>query len=404
MSAIGGSIRKGELVGSAPIRHALKLVVWARYLFFDQSTKRGFRWPAQNHDGYADAKTYAGQLPDLQMGSLLTLPTSATADGLGLTTPGGRKIFQALQDYGAYIVDDAAWDSVSFAAEVGVKQEFNAAYGYGMDGDTNNPFARDVDAMVKALEIVTNSAPQSIGGGGTPRAPLAPPFKGQSAPTSTYRIMALGDSITMADPGYRGVLQDRLTANGYRFEFVGTQSSSVGKHEGHGGFTIGPDGSRYCYSAEPNLACTSSWNLFDHLEEWLAVNPDVVLLLIGVNDSFPTTRQSGSVGVERPVNPAEAPDKLERLVERIVELKPQAHIFVASLLPTDFAANLNPDLNDRAKTLGERSSTDRVYFVDMNREAGLAQGDWSDGLHPNDSGNQKVASLWARAIETLLPK
>jgi hypothetical protein len=179
LSAIGGSIRKGELIGNAPIRHALKLVMWARYLHFDPKTKKGYRWPATNHDGYASPTTYTGSLPALQMGSLLALPTSATPAALGVQTPAGKKIFAALQDFGAYVVDDSAWDSMSFAGEVGVSQELANAYGYGMTGKPNNPFVRDVDAMIKALQVITNNSENAVGGGGTPRASLAPPFVGQ---------------------------------------------------------------------------------------------------------------------------------------------------------------------------------------------------------------------------------
>jgi lysophospholipase L1-like esterase len=108
--------------------------------------------------------------------------------------------------------------------------------------------------------------------------------------------------------------------------------------------------------------------------------------------------------VERPVKAADAPGKLEALVKRILAKKPNAFVFVASLLPTNWSKNINPSLNERARALGERSATDRVFFVDMNQEARLVSGDWSDGLHPNASGNKKVAAVWSRALKSRLPK
>ena len=71
MSSIGGSIRTGELTGSAPIRHALKLDVSGRYLFYDQATG-GKRWPAIVADGAA-AQQYTGTVQALRMGALLAL-------------------------------------------------------------------------------------------------------------------------------------------------------------------------------------------------------------------------------------------------------------------------------------------------------------------------------------------
>jgi hypothetical protein len=55
---------------------------------------------------------YNGSNPELMPGSLLAIPPSV-ADSVKTTTVPGAKIKQALVDYGAYIVDDTAGDSVS---------------------------------------------------------------------------------------------------------------------------------------------------------------------------------------------------------------------------------------------------------------------------------------------------
>lgn len=174
LSSIGGSIRLGELTGSRPIRHALKVNLWARkYLYYSQS-KPGYRWPADRADSYA-AKEYKGTNPNLVMGTLLAMPSSVTEASLGLQTPAARKIFHALQDYGAYVVDDTAGDTHAFAVEKGVFNEFRATFGYDFYG-TRGTFYDDFMKLFKALHIVYNNEPNTIGGGGTPRAPLAPPM------------------------------------------------------------------------------------------------------------------------------------------------------------------------------------------------------------------------------------
>jgi len=46
----------------------------------------------------------------LVMGSLLAIPTWVSPEKLGLTTSAGKEVFYAMQDYGAYVVDDSGWD------------------------------------------------------------------------------------------------------------------------------------------------------------------------------------------------------------------------------------------------------------------------------------------------------
>jgi hypothetical protein len=174
LSAIGGSIRKGELTNDQPIRHALKVTIWGKkYLYYSPEVP-GYRWPADRADGYA-AKEYGGTNPKLVQGSLLAIPPSVTETDLNLKTQPGKKLFQALQDYGAYVVDDAYWDSYNLAVEKGVIKEFRATYGYdftGIQGD----FYEDMMKLFQTLQVVDNNGSKSIGGGGKPRAPLAPPI------------------------------------------------------------------------------------------------------------------------------------------------------------------------------------------------------------------------------------
>jgi hypothetical protein len=174
LSSIGGSIRLGELLNNQPIRHALKVLIWAeKYLYYSAAVP-GYRWPADRADSYA-ANKYHGTNPKLVQGALLAIPPSVTEASLNLQTPTGKKLFRALQNYGAYVVDDSAWDSHYFAVEKGVPEEFRATYGYDFEG-TSGKFYEDFMKLFKALHIVDNNRPNSIGGGGTPRAPLAPPI------------------------------------------------------------------------------------------------------------------------------------------------------------------------------------------------------------------------------------
>ena len=172
LSAIGGSIRKGELTSDEPIRHALKINVWGEKYLYYGTEALGYRWPADRADSYAPM-TYGGSNPKLVMGSLLALPRNLKPSDLGIQTEPAKKIFYALQDYGAYISDDSAWDSYDIPAELGVTDEVKEKYGYSMTG-SSGPFVSDMQKIIPKLMIIDNNAAGSVGGGGKPCRPLAP--------------------------------------------------------------------------------------------------------------------------------------------------------------------------------------------------------------------------------------
>ena len=170
LSCIGGTIRKGESAGSESIRHALKLEVWAKkYLYYSASVP-GYRWPAGRADSYA-SEVYGGTNPKLVQGALLAILPNVTESDLELQTAVGKKIFHALQDYGGYISDDTAWDAHAICIEKGLEN-----WGEGYSG----PLYDDINKLFQALWIVDNNGSDNIGGGGTPRAPLAPPLDAPS--------------------------------------------------------------------------------------------------------------------------------------------------------------------------------------------------------------------------------
>lgn len=175
LSSIGGTIRSGELTSNEPITHALKINVWAeKYLYYGEDVK-GFIYPADRCDSYA-ATTYGGTNPKLTMGTLLAIPQGITPESLGINTEVGKKIFYALQNYGAYIVDDSAWDCYALSVENTVVDEVKEKYGISLAGDSGAYF-EDIQKMIENLHIVTNNTKDSIGGGGTPVKPLAPDLK-----------------------------------------------------------------------------------------------------------------------------------------------------------------------------------------------------------------------------------
>lgn len=188
LSAIGGSIRIGELrPGQQGPRHALKVAVDSREVLYPcRVRKECYRWPAVTADsqavGYYGSKTTSPN-PAMKMGSLLAIPASTNLAHLGLETEPGKQLGWTLQNYGAYIVDSAGGPSFYLNAENGpdgsMRMQFQADWGYPLQQRVrdNTPWVRDLQRLVKALYVVDNNSAASIGGGGTPRQPLAPPLR-----------------------------------------------------------------------------------------------------------------------------------------------------------------------------------------------------------------------------------
>lgn len=184
LSAIGGALRVGELrPGAQVVRHALKINLYAkRALFRCQSRNECYRWPALTADGYAVGNygTLGGGGPAaLKMGALLAIPSTTDLESLNLETEPARKIAWTLQRYGAYVVDDTAWDVYAFSMEVGpdgdFRNQFRQDYGFSFGmADKSHPWSRDMAKIFGNLAVVDNNGPNSIGGGGTPLEPLAP--------------------------------------------------------------------------------------------------------------------------------------------------------------------------------------------------------------------------------------
>ncbi|UYZ63634.1 T9SS type A sorting domain-containing protein [Hymenobacter weizhouensis] len=184
MSALGGVIRVGELRPGRRIPHALKLVIGAMYLYYNaQDATKGYRWPAYAADSYA-ASNYKGTVPALEMGALLALPPSVSIASLNLESEPGRIVAQALQEYGAYVVDETGGSDVfHIAFESGpagsAGEEFRANFGYyPWQQGTGTPWARDIIKIFTKLSVVSNNDAGTIGGGPTTdfanrRAPMA---------------------------------------------------------------------------------------------------------------------------------------------------------------------------------------------------------------------------------------
>lgn len=182
LSSIGGTIRSGELNPDAPpISHALKLELYAHFYYYGGSEAPCYTWPAIGCDSYAHSPGigYNGTNVYVKPGALLAVP-SAVAGKVSVTTLFGKKILAALVTYGGYLADDTASNNFAICMEPVVADEIQANYGVSVSIQDplqpSTPEFADLIQIFQSLQVVTNNANSTVGGGGTPIGPLAPPI------------------------------------------------------------------------------------------------------------------------------------------------------------------------------------------------------------------------------------
>ncbi|MBE9011373.1 cellulose-binding protein [Pseudanabaenaceae cyanobacterium LEGE 13415] len=205
-------------------------------------------------------------------------------------------------------------------------------------------------------------------------------------PTGT-RIMPLGDSITQADRNhnsYRRPLWLKLRAAGYEVNFVGsTKSNYLGNapssdfdqdHEGHWGWRV-----------DEVLAQIDRWTQ--------EAKPDIVLIHLGTNDIL------GGQSFESTIA------ELQKLIQTMRQRNPRLKILIAQLIPSSSGEALTQQFNQQIATFSRSINTQEspVILVDQFNGFDVKQ-DTYDGLHPNESGEQKMATRWFQALEKILPK
>jgi lysophospholipase L1-like esterase len=213
--------------------------------------------------------------------------------------------------------------------------------------------------------------------------------------TTPVRIMPLGDSITAGPGCWRAMLWHQLQTTGYtNIDFVGTQSDGGGcnpgysydfDHEGHGGF--------------------SATGIADNnqLPPWLsAARPDIVLMHLGTNDMW---------GHFIPLATKLA--AFTKLIGQMRANNPNMKIIVAQIIPMSAAAcSTCPadivELNNAVPAWAAGLTTTQSPVIVADLWTGFdAVADAVDGVHPNNTGFQKMANRWypvlARVLDGVIP-
>jgi lysophospholipase L1-like esterase len=207
------------------------------------------------------------------------------------------------------------------------------------------------------------------------------------AHAAATKIMPLGDSITGSPGCWRSLLWQRLQNSGHtNIDFVGTlNAQSCGlplfdaDNEGHGGFLA------------TNVADQNQ------LVGWLAATqPDIVIMHFGTND----------VWSAKPVATILA--AFSKLVDQMRASNPGMKILVAQIIPLNPAncvecAQRVVDFNAAIPAWAAAKTTAQSPITVVDQWTGFNPvADTTDGAHPNDTGNVKIADRWFTPLAAAL--
>ncbi|KEY58797.1 GDSL-type esterase/lipase family protein [Serratia sp. DD3] len=221
--------------------------------------------------------------------------------------------------------------------------------------------------------------------------------------TATYaapiRVMTVGDSITVGYgavyDNYRGQLAELARSVGCDIQFVGGSAYNIPM------ISQSPQVISM-YAAISGVTADTVDNYW--INDWMQQGrPDVVLLLLGVNDIGLATREPQAV-----IN------SLGSIIQKMRSVNPEIRILVGKY--PNFTKNaygnflVNPDvyknfitMNNMIETLVNEENTDAtpITFVDhsINHNPTMELGaDTFDNLHPNLNGNRKYAKNWFNGL------
>ena len=230
---------------------------------------------------------------------------------------------------------------------------------------------------------------------------------------SPYRLMAVGDSITAGyedNPnwsvpfqfGYRSGLMTGLVSNGMYFQFVGNSPEPWNGASGTVGSFLTPDLRIAGQDHHEGYGGQGTAFVLGNLSAWLSVDqPDVLLLMIGIND----------IGQGNTGEPTGVESNLSNIVATVVSESPKTRLIVAQITPyatySDSIVRYNNYIANRLVPyfagLGKYVSTVNQY-TNMcfpgatNINAAL----YANGInHPVHAAYNLMAQTWLNGIQGL---
>ncbi len=236
------------------------------------------------------------------------------------------------------------------------------------------------------------------------------PVKAAPESVTFLRIMPFGDSITSSvgvdwtnggpQASYRYWLDHDLHSQLIPFEFMGTRIDNYAgapkyldfdrHNEGWSGYTTG-----FFLDSNPQHV---------HLDGLLSAKrygtnepnvPDIVLLHLGTNDVMQLVDTNTSIA------------NLKAIIDKFRSFNPKVLIFLAKIIPCDAKINAPcsdiPNFNSAViPTVASQKTTPNSPVIVVDQYTGFngtLGKDTYDGVHPNQSGEIKMANKWLAAIQ-----
>jgi lysophospholipase L1-like esterase len=200
----------------------------------------------------------------------------------------------------------------------------------------------------------------------------------------TARIMPIGDSITQADKNhssYRRPLWQMLQAGEYTVDFVGSLQQNFDGANPNSDFDLDHEG-HWGWRADEILANLNGWAS--------TYQPHVALIHLGTNDIFQGNSNASTIS------------ELEQIIGVLRANNPNVAILLAQIIPYQGNGSELTDLNQRIAALAARQNRVESPIILVNQRAGFdAATDTYDGVHPNATGEQKMANRWYETVERL---
>jgi len=225
---------------------------------------------------------------------------------------------------------------------------------------------------------------------------------GATPHAAAVRLVCIGDSITQGRKGggetkptfsYRYPLWKLLVDAGASVDFVGSLKV---------GFNGDPDwadykGKPFDRDHEGHWGWTTR-NMREKLPEWIqGYAPDMALILLGTNDRNKKVNMSVD----------DTKDEMQKIVEILRQKNPKVVVIIGQCYQEwePFPA-LRAKMDELAKAISTEASP--VVTVDHSQgwiskpdKAGTHTVDW---VHPNESGDAKLAQNWFQAMKPFLEK
>ena len=209
---------------------------------------------------------------------------------------------------------------------------------------------------------------------------------------NAIRIMPIGDSITESRNGYssyRYWLWRLLQDNGCNVDFVGGRRGVSDGRKGGGQRTPSRTNFDQDHQSYWGLRADEVLNRAPSFAETYV--PNVALIHLGTNDMFQNQSTGSTI------------DEIANIVSTLRAFNPDVVVIIAQVIPSTRSISRLVSLNAQIPVIAAQLNNDTSPVVHVDQFANFsANSDTFDGVHPDDSGEQKMAQNWFNAFFALV--